>query len=76
MTQITDIQEAVTQHHTVLFGVENNGGLLRDVQAVKTMVENHEKRLNLVSLKWMILMLLAGAVGNSAGSALLQTLLP
>lgn len=76
MTQITDIQEAVTQHHTVLFGVENNGGLLRDVQAVKVMVENHEKRLNLVSLKWMILMLLAGAVGNSAGSALLQTLLP
>jgi hypothetical protein len=70
----TQIREQVTQIHTTIFGIEGNGGLVREVQEVKAVVAEHEKKLNAVSLKWLVLMGLAGAAGNGLMGTIIKTL--
>lgn len=73
-TQQRYLEARVAQHHTILLGAEGQGGLIREVDTLKEQVQEHEKKMNAVSLKWLILMLLAGALGNSVGSAVFQAL--
>lgn len=70
----TELRTTVSQHHTVLFGVEGQGGLIREVSDVKETVRDHEKRLNVLSGKWLFLMLLAGILGNSLGATVLRSI--
>lgn len=71
---MAELHDAVTRHHTTLFGVEGQGGLVNEVEEVKASVAAIEKKLAAVNLKWLVLMGLAGATGNSVGSYLIQTL--
>ena len=69
-----DVQEEVTQLQTTVYRVYGQGGLVRKVEQIEERVEEHERKLNAVSLKWLIMMLLAGAMGNGVGSFLIDTL--
>lgn len=70
----SEVREEVTQLQTTVYGVQGQGGLVRKVDQLETRVEDHEKRLNSISLKWLILMLLAGSMGNGLGAVILDTL--
>jgi hypothetical protein len=70
----TEVVEQVIQHHTTLFGVDGNGGLVREVDSVKATVAEHEKKIAAVSLKWLILMGLVGIAGNALTSTVIKTL--
>lgn len=69
-----DVHDSVTELRATIYGVQTTGGLVRRVDIIERRVDDHEKRLNMLSIKWLILMLLAGIVGNSVGSALIKTL--
>lgn len=70
----SELQEDVTQLQTTVYGAHGTGGIVRDVQHLQTKVEEHDNKLASMSAKWLILMLLAGVLGNSAGAALLSAL--
>ena len=74
MTTLHETQDDVTQLQTTVYGVQGQGGLTHRVEKLETVVQDHEKRLNVLSTKWLILMLLAGAVGNSLGAYIIKTL--
>lgn len=42
---IKDTHTKVTQMHTVLFGTENQGGVLREIDSIKKTVDTHDKFL-------------------------------
>lgn len=69
-----DVQESVTELRATIYGVQTAGGLVRRIDIIEQRVDDHDKRLNLLSMKWLILMLLAGVVGNSVGSVIIKTL--
>jgi hypothetical protein len=70
-----DLRMHVSQLHQQVFGVEGQGGLVREVDSVKAIVADHEKKLNLLSAKWLFLTLLAGAIGSSFGGSAISFLL-
>lgn len=70
-----ELQEHVTELRTTVYGVYSQGGLVSRVEKVEERIDDHEKRLSAISAKWLILMLLAGALGNALGSSLLQQII-
>lgn len=68
-----DLTERVQlqQHHHTLYGIEDQGGLLREVDNLKARVGSAEERLNSLSMKWMVILFLAGIFGNVLGQKIL-----
>lgn len=62
-----ELKSQVATHHQTLFGIEGEGGIVRQVA-------DHEKRLNKLDLKHLALTFLAAILGASLGSTLLQFL--
>ncbi len=62
--------EKVHQLYSVVFGVEGQGGLLREVEDLKMKVASQDKRLNSISIKWLLLTALIGTLGNALGQTL------
>jgi hypothetical protein len=67
-----EMERKVDQLHITVFGHENQGGMLREVNQMRCILADHEKRLNLISLKWLALVFLVGLVGNALGNGVLN----
>lgn len=73
-----ELQEHVTELRTTVFGA---GGVVQRLDKVEDHADRHDKqlaehdkKLATFSIKWLILMLLAGIVGNAVGSSIVQTI--
>lgn len=55
-----DDSERITVLETVVFGVGSKGGLMSTVEQIRTIVQDHDQKLNTISLKFG--MLLGGIV--------------
>jgi hypothetical protein len=69
---MTEMERKLDQLHITMFGPENQGGMLREVSQMKATLADHEKRLNLISLKWLVLVFLVGMVGNALGNGVVN----
>jgi len=70
-----EVYKAKTAHaYDAVFGVEGQGGLIREVEAVQEKVAEQDKRLASISMKWMILMGLVGVLGNALGQKIVALL--
>lgn len=67
-----DLRDQVVQLHVTVFGLEGTGGLAREVEVIKIRVTDVEKRLNTLSVKWLILTGLAGLLGQALGSTVMK----
>jgi hypothetical protein len=68
----TDIHSNIAQLQTTVYGVDGVGGVVRDHEHTKERLTVVEKRLDKMTYKWLLLMLLAGTLGNSLGSILME----
>ena len=75
MTEAEDLKSKLITLHLAIFGTEGQGGLYREVESMRAQIDEHEKRLNAISVKWLVLMGVAGFVGNALSSSGLQALL-
>lgn len=46
-----DDSERITVLETVVFGVDSKGGMMSKVEHIQTIVQDHEQKLNTISLK-------------------------
>lgn len=74
MSDTQEVRERVVQHHAAIFGIDGQGGLVREMEETKTKVADHDKRLASMSMKWLILVGLVGILGNALGQKLVSLL--
>jgi len=57
-------EDKVEQLHITVFGAEGQGGLFREVSEMDKRIAECERKINVVSGKWLALMTLLAIAGN------------
>jgi hypothetical protein len=68
----SEIRDKVVQLRTAVFGVEGHGGLVHEVDSMREQITQLERKVNVISGKWLALMTLLAILGNAIVSSIFK----